>query len=150
MVLEVSRDGSLLPHSMTHSPPLERGGIIHALEDCLTWLGDDLATLRTFDVLRALDMIGQWPGLDPKNILFHAHGRHGLFAQLATGLDRRVKHVEGGDRAICRPGPFPSLRCIGCERHPGKECPEILRLSGFETLDKKPIMFYTGSWLAGC
>jgi hypothetical protein len=60
----------------------------------LNWLDDNLAALRTFDVIRTLDMVAEWPGLTPSDIRLYAHGRHGVYAQLAAVLDPRVRGIE--------------------------------------------------------
>jgi hypothetical protein len=39
-------------------------------------------------------MVAIWPGLDARDIRFYAHGRQGLYAQLAAALDRRVKSTQ--------------------------------------------------------
>ena len=59
----------------------------------LLWLDDDLVSLRTFDVLRALDMAARWPGLDASDIRCYAFGRQGVYGRLAALLDPRIKRV---------------------------------------------------------
>ncbi len=98
LVLDVSGVGALLPNPLNSNLPLEFYGVIHKLVDDLLWLGDDLVALRTYDVMRALDVVGEWPGLDAGRIACYAHGNQGVYAQLAAALDRRVRRtqVEGG------------------------------------------------------
>lgn len=58
VVLDVSGVGALAPHDLlTGYAPKEFYGVIHKLADDLTWLNDNLAVLRTYDVLRAADML---------------------------------------------------------------------------------------------
>jgi hypothetical protein len=94
LVLDVSGSGGLLARSHNASPTEGFFGIMHKLADDLFWLDDDLASLRIHDVLRALDMIEQWPGLDASDIQIYAHGRHGLYGRLATLLDNRIRKTE--------------------------------------------------------
>lgn len=94
LVLNVSGAGSITPNSLYARPLGDFYGTLHKFADDLTWLDDDLAALRTFDVIRALDLIGEWPGLLPSPIRVYAHGRHGVYGQLAAALDRRVQSVE--------------------------------------------------------
>jgi len=97
LVLDVSGSGAIASRPVSAYPPEGFYGIIHKLVDDLLWLNDDLASLRTFDVLRALTMIEQWPGLDASDIRLYAHGRHGIYGRLAAVLDRRIQHVEVKD-----------------------------------------------------
>lgn len=94
MVLDVSGSGSIMPHAHTYVAPEDFYGILHKLSDDLFWLDDDLASLRIHDVLRVLDMIDEWPGLDASDIQVYANGRHGLYGQLAAVLDERIHGVE--------------------------------------------------------
>lgn len=94
LVLDVSGSGPLAPRSITSGSPDAFYGVIHKLSTDLIWLDDDLAALRTFDALRALDMIERWPGLDAADIRVYAHGRQGLYGRLAAALDPRIRATE--------------------------------------------------------
>jgi hypothetical protein len=94
LVLDVSGSGGIASRPHTFYPSEGFFGIMHKLADDLLWLDDDLASLRIYDVLRALDMIGQWPGLDSSDISIYAHGRHGLYGRLAAVLDERIRKAE--------------------------------------------------------
>ncbi|HZT41199.1 MAG TPA: hypothetical protein VFA07_03375 [Chthonomonadaceae bacterium] len=94
LVLDVSGVGGLRPRSLTLQAPEDFYGVIHKFSTDLLWLNDDLVSLRTYDVLRALDMIGQWPNLNADDIRLYAHGRHGLYGQLAAALDNRIHQIE--------------------------------------------------------
>lgn len=93
LVLDVSGVGALLPRPITRGDPEGFYGVIHKLATDLFWLGDDMVSLRTHDVLRALDMIAAWPGLDPDDTQVYAHGRLGLYGRLAAILDDRIQRV---------------------------------------------------------
>ena len=64
------------------------------LADDLVWLDDSLPAMRTYDVLRALDLIEEWPKLNARDIRGYADGRHGVYIQLAAALDHRIGNVE--------------------------------------------------------
>jgi dienelactone hydrolase len=64
------------------------------LVDDLSFLGDSLVALRTFEVLRALDVVATWPGFAAGPIRIHAHGRMGLHGRLAAAIDPRVTTCE--------------------------------------------------------
>jgi hypothetical protein len=93
LVQDVSGCGVLLPHSFNDAAPEEFYGVIHKFADDLTWLNDNLAAMRIYDVLRALDMIEQWPGADSADIRIYAHGYHGIYGRLASVLDPRIRSV---------------------------------------------------------
>jgi len=94
LVLDVSGVGALAPRPITAADPEEFYGVLHKLSTDLLWLDDDMAALRTYDVLRALDMIAEWPGMDEYVIDLYADGRHGLYGRLAALLDSRIDRVE--------------------------------------------------------
>lgn len=94
LVLDVSGSGSLTPRSITLTPPEAFYGVLHKFATDLIWLEDDLVSLRTFDTLRALDMIEHWPGLDASDIGLYAHGREGVYGRLAAALDSRIRSVQ--------------------------------------------------------
>jgi hypothetical protein len=98
LVLDVSGMGSLKPLTHAARDPEAPFGLLHKLSTDLLFLGDDLALLRTYDVLRALEMIAIWPGLDAADIQIRGAGREGLYGQLAAALDPRIKKlsVTGG------------------------------------------------------
>jgi cephalosporin-C deacetylase-like acetyl esterase len=96
LVLDVSGEGALRPVPPTDSDDLEFYGGMHKLATDLLWLDDDLAALRTHDVLRALDALAAWPGVDAGDIRIHADGRHGFYGRLAALLDDRIGSVEFG------------------------------------------------------
>ncbi|HRJ72137.1 MAG TPA: prolyl oligopeptidase family serine peptidase [Terrimicrobiaceae bacterium] len=93
-LMEPTGTGSIAARPLSAVPSQEFFGVIHKLCDDLFWLGDSLAALRVWDVIRALDLVRLWPGLDANDLFGYAHGRHGLYLQLAALLDRRIKRLE--------------------------------------------------------
>lgn len=102
LVLDVSGTGVLQPHSL-HSAyhPEEFYGVIHKLSDDLTWLDDSLCALRVYDVLRTLEVIGEWRGVRADDLHLYADGRSGIYGRLAAALEPKIRRVEiaGGLRA---------------------------------------------------
>ncbi|MBA2482021.1 MAG: prolyl oligopeptidase family serine peptidase [Planctomycetes bacterium] len=89
LVLNTSGVGALAaPNSTAPFGPL------HKLCTDLIFLGDDLALMRTFDTLRALDMVAQWPGVSASDLRVYAHGREGIYGRLAAVLDQRIAACE--------------------------------------------------------
>jgi hypothetical protein len=60
------------------------------LADDLSFLGDSLVALRTFETLRALEVLGTWPELARDDVRIYAHGRMGLHGKLAAAIDPRI------------------------------------------------------------
>ncbi|MFM7752697.1 MAG: alpha/beta hydrolase [Opitutaceae bacterium] len=60
------------------------------LVDDLSFIGDSLVALRTFEVLRALEVVAAWPGFTPGPIRIYGDGRLGLPGRLAAALDARI------------------------------------------------------------
>ena len=107
LVLETTGTGNIRPNLVNTYPLEDFYGSLHKFNDDLIWLKDSLVALRTYDVLRALDMIAIWPGLDDRDIRAYAHGLHGLYPRLAAALDRRIRKIQvvGGLRGfgeLCR------------------------------------------------
>lgn len=94
MVLDVSGAGALTPRAFAQIPSDAFYGAIHKLSTDLIFLGDDLVSLRVWDVLRALDMIEAWKGLNSEEITLYAEGREGIYGQLAAFIDPRIQSVE--------------------------------------------------------
>lgn len=90
LVLDLSGSGVVRAAPINPYPYHELYGTLDRLNDDLVWLGDSLAGLRTFDVLRAIDLAGDLPGIDPSKVRLFGSGRHGLYARLASVLDSRV------------------------------------------------------------
>ncbi len=94
LVLDVSGVGTSKPNHASVCDPLEFSGIIEKLSYDLFWLGDSLAAMRTYDVIRAADMIEEWYGAQKGDIKLYAYGRHGVYAQFAAFLDDRFQQIK--------------------------------------------------------
>jgi hypothetical protein len=103
LVLDVSGTGVLHPFSLqTAYHPEEFYGVLHKLSDDLTWLNDSLCALRIYDVLRTVELIGEWRGIHTDDLHLYAEGRAGIYGRLAAALEPRIRRVEiaGGFRAF--------------------------------------------------
>jgi hypothetical protein len=67
------------------------------LADDLSFLGDSLVALRTFELLRALDVLSDWPELATTGVRIYAQGRVGMHGPLAAALDSRIEKCEWHD-----------------------------------------------------
>lgn len=59
----------------------------------LLWLGDSLAAMRTYDVLRALDMVETLDIVRPDGTAVYCAQAQGIYGLLAAFLDRRITDV---------------------------------------------------------
>jgi cephalosporin-C deacetylase-like acetyl esterase len=94
MVLNPTGIGPLLPH--LNSPtdkPFKRFGVMDRHTDELMWLGDSMAAVRTYDVLRAVEMASNLKNIDSSDIQIYGSGRYAIYAGLAALLDQRIKNV---------------------------------------------------------
>jgi len=94
MVFEPTGVGAMRPNPLNHCKPRAFYGVIHKFNDDLIWLGDSIAALRTYDVVRALDMLKCWPKILPDAVRVFAEGRYSLYPKLAALLDDRIASVE--------------------------------------------------------
>ena len=60
------------------------------------FLGDSLCALRTYDVLRAIEMLAYYPGLGG-GISLYSEGKHGVYAKLAYALSDRLTGIDEKD-----------------------------------------------------
>jgi hypothetical protein len=98
IVLDVSGSGALKPH------PLGKGDIdgfyeiMHKLSTDLFWIGDSLASMRVYDVLRALEILPYLPLTSQEGgVEVYASGRQGLYGLLASVLDESIAGFQWED-----------------------------------------------------
>jgi hypothetical protein len=94
LVLDPSGVGALKPDPINGGDLHGFYGTWHKFADDLDWIGDSLVALRTYEVLRALDALAEWPGVSVKQLRFQAGGALGLHARLAAALDERIERCE--------------------------------------------------------
>ena len=97
LIVDVTGTGTSEPNLVNSQNPSLYGmlGTIHKLAQDLIWIGDSLAAIRTYDIVRAVDALnGDWPDVDAGNVNIYASGRYGLYAYLAAALDKRIVNVE--------------------------------------------------------
>jgi hypothetical protein len=69
-------------------------GTWRKLSDDLEWMGDSMVALRTYQALRSIEVLGEWPELKRDDVRFYAEGRTGVHAKLAAALAPNVKGCE--------------------------------------------------------
>lgn len=97
LICDVSGAGAMVPRRINGRPMDAQYGTLHKLACDLLFLGDDLLSLRVYDVLRTLDLIAAWPGVTAADIELVASGRIGVAGRLAAALDARIKRVTVAD-----------------------------------------------------
>ncbi len=102
LVLSLCGVGPLRPDPINTWPSDGHLGTLPKLGDDLLWLGDSLVALRTFELLRVLDVLATWPDLAADDVTVYGSGRMGLHARLAAALDSRIKGCEWGNAFIYR------------------------------------------------
>ena len=94
IIVDVTGIGMTLPRQISFTgDPHEFYGVVYKLNDDLLWLGDSLAALRTFDLLRFIDIIWNDKSFDVLScgIEIYTHGRYSVYADFA-------KFIDGGDK----------------------------------------------------
>jgi hypothetical protein len=124
MVLDVTASGALLPHRLISLfEQNERNGSIRKLCDDLIWLDDSLAAIRVYDVIRACDVLQEWPGIKVGDVSFYANGMEKMYIKLASMLDKRIKYI--GD--IAELTEWVSSRYYDSNRMPEYIIPSLLK-----------------------
>lgn len=93
-VVNLSGMGPLKPDAINQGPAGDPYGTWRKLSDDLEWMGDSMIALRTYQALRALEVLGEWPELNRDEVRFYAEGRTGVHAKLAAALAPQVKECE--------------------------------------------------------
>jgi hypothetical protein len=94
LVLNLSGIGKLAPYQIGTHPLLDMYGTVYKLSNDLYWLDDDIVALRVYDMIRALDVIEQWPDIDSRDLRVYASGLHSVYPRLAAAMDERISSVE--------------------------------------------------------
>jgi hypothetical protein len=96
-VVNLSGVGPLKPDPINYGAMSAFYGTWHKLSDDLDWMGDSLVALRTYETLRALQVLSEWPELARDGVRLYAQGKVGVHAKLAAALDPRISDVEWRD-----------------------------------------------------
>ncbi len=96
LVMDVRGFGNLLPRPVNPIKLEERYGTVFKLTSDLVCLGDDLASMRVYDVLRAVDLARTDPMIDlgGKPVRIFGSGTGGFYAYISAAIDGRVASCE--------------------------------------------------------
>ncbi|MCR8631277.1 alpha/beta hydrolase family protein [Paenibacillus radicis (ex Xue et al. 2023)] len=99
MVLNPTGIGPLLPHlNAPTDKPFKRFGMMDRHSDELMWLGDSMAAVRTYDVLRAIELASNMKTIDASDIKLYGSGKYAVYAGLAALLDNRIQNIRMDNR----------------------------------------------------
>jgi hypothetical protein len=93
-VVDLSGCGAIATRLINPRPVDEFLGTLHKLATDLCWLGDNLAALRTYEVLRAAEMLRQWHEMGVQKIQLYGEGLHSLYIQLVAALEPQFQPVQ--------------------------------------------------------
>ena len=96
-VVNLSGMGPLKPDAINQGPIDDLYGTWRKFSDDLEWMGDSMVALRTYQALRSIEVLGEWPELQRDDVRFYAEGRIGVHAKLAASLAPTVKGCEWQD-----------------------------------------------------
>lgn len=96
LVVDVRGMGNLRPRAINPADIEERYGTLYKFISDLVFLGDDLASMRIYDVLRAVELASTDPliALGRRPIRLFGSGIGGYYGYLAAALEPRVSAAE--------------------------------------------------------
>lgn len=96
-VVNLSGMGPLKPDAINQGPIGDLYGTWRKLSDDLDWMGDSMVAVRTYQALRSIEVLEEWPELNRDEVRFYAEGRIGVHAKLAAALAPNVTKCEWQD-----------------------------------------------------
>ena len=96
-VVNLSGMGPLKPDAINQGPVGDLYGTWRKLSDDLDWMGDSMVAVRTYQALRSIEVLGEWPELNRDDVRFYAEGRIGVHAKLAAALVPNATECEWQD-----------------------------------------------------
>jgi len=118
-VVNLSGMGPLKPDAINQGATNDWYGTWRKLSDDLDWMGDSMVALRTYQALRSIEVLGEWPELNRDEVRFYAEGRTGVHAKLAAALAPKVK---------------------GCDWRNGFAFADFVRTRAYDAKDLKPFI----------
>ena len=94
MILDIVGNGKTAPVYVKGYDPYDFYGVLFKLNHDMVWLGDSLAAMRVYDVIRAVDVINEINDLKNEDIKLYTHGNYGIYAKLAAALNCKITNVE--------------------------------------------------------
>ncbi len=98
LVLDVPGMGAIEQRNMTLGASYKGAfGTLYTLCGNLLFMGDSMAAMRVWDVLRAIEMLGEVFGVAEKDVTLYCEGPEGVYGVMAAFLNERVgvRYGEG-------------------------------------------------------
>lgn len=94
LVINLTGFGRLYPHPLTSTDYYDLYGTMHKFSTDLALLDDSLAAMRTFDLLRVLDVCPDIPDTSADDIAFFSDGIYNGYTEVAAFMDERICRVD--------------------------------------------------------
>lgn len=91
MVLDVSGEGAMAPNPISPGNLYGRFKTIHKLATDLLFLGDSLAAMRTFDLLRAIEAVCLPGHIAASSVEVYGEGKFSAYVELAAAISSAEK-----------------------------------------------------------
>ncbi len=93
-ILNTSGVGPHEPYPIHHRNNGAFFGALHKLADELIWIGDSLAAIRIFDIIRCLDVIDSLEQWKQREVQVYSHGPYNFYTAMAKKIDQRIKGIQ--------------------------------------------------------
>ena len=97
MVLDVSGVGYIQADKINAHDIKAKYGTMYKLCSDLLYMGDSMTALRSYDVLRAVDMLHEVYGLEYGEITIYCESKYGVYGMIAAFLNRETGVIYGDD-----------------------------------------------------
>lgn len=128
LVLNLSGMGPLSPDAISDYPMKDFYGTFQKFADDLYWLGDSLVALRTFELIRSLEALPKFEGVNPEDVRIYAYGRMGVHGKLAAAIEPRIGSIEWEE-------PFTFSELAGARFYPADGIKEFVLPGVLEIFD---------------
>ena len=95
MVLDVSGVGYIQVDNINALDIKVKYGTMYKLCSDLLYMGDSMTALRSYDVLRAVDMLNEVYGLEYGEITIYCESKYGVYGMIAAFLNRETGVIYG-------------------------------------------------------
>ncbi len=95
-----------------------------------------MAALRTYDIIRALDVVVKLNDISTNDIQLYAYGLQGAYAQMAAALDERITNIKVTD-GMCSYMDWVSVRYYDPQDIMSVIIPGTLKYFDLPDLDRK-------------
>ena len=95
MVLDVSGEGYISVDDINAKGKKAKYGTMYKLCCDLLYMNDSMTALRSYDVLRAIDMLGEVYGIEESEITLYCESKYGVYGVIAAFLNKKIGFEYG-------------------------------------------------------